>query len=115
MNEEEIEKFSEPPKIIKIKDIRVSIMERPFPGGTLCVFLFIYPYANGDGGMLRVYNSSFMPQLRGEVSHDNNLFLWQHYYKSRNKALKDNPALKILYEGPILGEDGRRKGKYYES
>jgi uncharacterized protein YneF (UPF0154 family) len=27
-------------------------------------------------------------------------------WKSRNKALRDNPELKILYEGPILGEDG---------
>jgi hypothetical protein len=116
MNDEEIEKFSEPPKIIKTKDVRVCIMELSAINDLIInTFLFAYPYKDSDGGMIRVYNQSFNIPLVGQKVYPSNFLLWKAFIKTQLKALADNPDLKIIYRGPILGEDGFIKGEAYES
>jgi hypothetical protein len=117
MNDEEnINEFSEPPKIIKTKDVRVVIMELPaITDKIIHTFLFAYPYKFDDGGFIRVYNYSFHVPLIGQEVFATKFLLWKAFVKIQLKALADNSDLKIIYRGPILNEDGYRKAETNES
>ncbi len=110
-DEDKIEQFSEPPKIVKVKDVRVCIMEREIAGQNYHSFLFAYPYRYEDGGVVKVFNPFYKPPKHyGEVGCNNKLIMWQAYMKVRNYGL--NKGLKLLYEGPILGEDGYESKRF---
>jgi hypothetical protein len=113
--EDKIEQFLEPPKKVKITDIQVCILELPIEARILNTFLFAYPYKFEDGGIIHVYNASYKPigiPLGSEAFSSKSL-LWRAYRDIKNKALKDNPDLKVVYEGKILRDEhyGTRKFK----
>lgn len=107
MNDKEsnIEQFSEPPKIVATKDIRVCILEMPSLTGTICTFLYAFPYLEEEGGLVRVFNPSYSPTLRFQQSHANKFSLWRQFRAVKTKALRTNSQLKVLYDGPILRDD----------
>lgn len=119
MNEEDkIEQFSEPPKRVKISDVRVCIMELELDTekeygrqSYLHTFLYAYPFADEEGGIVRVFNpscSSIDKYMRTREL-PSKLLMWQSYWNIKRVALRNNPRVRILYDG-IIGRDDRYYG-----
>lgn len=112
MNEEDkIKQFLEPPKRVKISDVRICIMELETDLGLLHTFLYAYPFIDEEGGAVRIFNPSYtdIDKYVRTKELSNKLLMWQTYWKIKKKALENNPRLTLIYDG-IIGRDDKYRG-----
>lgn len=112
-DEEQIQQFSEPPKIVKASDIRICIVEQDaINDGVFHTFIYAYPYKLESGGMVRVINTSTSNPVRSMLCLSK-VLLWLCFDRVIKHAKKLNPNLRIIYSGPILRDDyyGTRRFK----
>lgn len=90
---------------VRIKDVRVCIMEMPIDNNLLYTFMYAYPFKDCNGGMIKIFNPSYIltsPYANKEFK--TKTLLWQTFERIKIQALKNNENLRLIYDG-IIGRD----------